>query len=237
MTMTRVFVDFGHNGKASFKPWLVVFVMCTLTQSVIGHCVCRNKPLSQCSFTNCMGQSETTLYLSDRHLSGKVPASLGSFKELTSLDLASNQLSGKVPASLGSLNKLTHLDLSNNPRLGGVVPAFWCVSPHFDFTNTLIAKTCFGTAFVIYSVGIVVAILAATFVVVLILRCREHYANSERAVTTTNSNSERAPALDARVSTTRVELSTSTTTVPVAMAVAETYRTPAEAAAALSQIP
>jgi len=61
------------------------------------------------------------LNLFNNQLSGSIPPELGSLSNLTFLYLFDNQLSGSIPAALGNLNSLKHLWLSNN-QLSGEVP-------------------------------------------------------------------------------------------------------------------
>ena len=72
----------------------------------------------------------TTLNMSDRSLTGTIPAELGALTGLTQLYLYDNQLSGAIPAELGNLTNLTELRLDNNRHarypnvvLSGPVPA------------------------------------------------------------------------------------------------------------------
>ena len=62
------------------------------------------------------------LWLSENQLSGEIPAELGSLTKLERLDLKGNRLSGEIPGELGSLSDLEWLDLSSN-QLGGKMPA------------------------------------------------------------------------------------------------------------------
>jgi len=63
----------------------------------------------------------TTLLLVGNHLSGNIPSSIGNLVRLTSLYLAENRLGGNIPASIGNLVKLDALFLDNN-RLSGAIP-------------------------------------------------------------------------------------------------------------------
>ena len=63
----------------------------------------------------------TELILWDNHLSGSIPAEIGSLSALTRLSLQYNHLSGSIPATIGNLNTLKTLTLNNN-RLSGIIP-------------------------------------------------------------------------------------------------------------------
>ena len=67
-------------------------------------------------------QRVTDLYLTNKGLTGTIPAVLGNLAKLESLDLQSNQLSGEILPQLGNLANLTGLYLSGN-RLSGEIPA------------------------------------------------------------------------------------------------------------------
>ena len=64
----------------------------------------------------------TGLDLSDRQLTGRIPAELSKLPYLTKLRLSGNQLTGRIPAELGSLSYLTALWLNDN-QLAGEIPA------------------------------------------------------------------------------------------------------------------
>jgi len=61
------------------------------------------------------------IYLGENHLTGTLPAALGSLSNLRYLNLFNNQLSGSIPPELGSLSNLTDLDLGGN-QLSGSIP-------------------------------------------------------------------------------------------------------------------
>ncbi|GJX09322.1 leucine-rich repeat protein [Tanacetum coccineum] len=61
------------------------------------------------------------LNLSNNHLIGSIPNSIGNMKALSSLDFSGNQLTGPIPPSIGALSFLSHLNLSHN-NLSGQIP-------------------------------------------------------------------------------------------------------------------
>ena len=63
----------------------------------------------------------TFLDLSNKQLSGKIPASLGALEALKLLNISYNKLSGKIPESFGDIKNLESLDLSHN-QLSGSIP-------------------------------------------------------------------------------------------------------------------
>ena len=63
----------------------------------------------------------TELRLSEKGLSGEIPAELGGLSKLVELVLWGNELSGTIPAELGSLANLEELWLSEN-QLTGTIP-------------------------------------------------------------------------------------------------------------------
>ena len=69
----------------------------------------------------CSSGSVTRLLLSDNHLNGNMPSSLGDLSNLQELDLANNQLSENIPVELENLVNLHGLALSNN-QLSGSIP-------------------------------------------------------------------------------------------------------------------
>ncbi|KAK3423610.1 hypothetical protein EUGRSUZ_F00291, partial [Eucalyptus grandis] len=68
-------------------------------------------------------KSLESLTLSFTSISGKIPDSIGGFKNLKTLDLRNCTLIGSIPSSLMNLTKLTSLDLSRN-ELTGHIPSF-----------------------------------------------------------------------------------------------------------------
>ena len=70
----------------------------------------------------CNANHVTGLYLSYNHLTGSIPAAVGSLPYLEVLELAGNELSGNLPPELGNLNNLYYLWLSYN-QLGGSIPS------------------------------------------------------------------------------------------------------------------
>ncbi len=68
-----------------------------------------------------LGKRVTILDLTNRRLTGTIPAELSRLRALMELRLADNQLTGKVPVSLWNLNKLETLWLHQN-QLTGEIP-------------------------------------------------------------------------------------------------------------------
>ncbi|GLJ09896.1 hypothetical protein SUGI_0117910 [Cryptomeria japonica] len=68
-------------------------------------------------------QFVTVIDLAGNHLSGEIPASLGSCVELLQLNLSNIQFSGRISQTLGTLITLTNLDLSFN-NLSGPIPSY-----------------------------------------------------------------------------------------------------------------
>ena len=63
----------------------------------------------------------TSIDLSEKRLSGSIPAALGHLPRLERLSLSGNRLSGSIPPELGQLKRLTELILMDN-RLAGTIP-------------------------------------------------------------------------------------------------------------------
>ena len=64
------------------------------------------------------------LSLSNNHLSGPIPSSLGSLANLRALTLGWNELSGTIPPALGNLANLKELYLSSNQLSGSLPTSF-----------------------------------------------------------------------------------------------------------------
>ena len=79
-------------------------------------------PISQWDGVTVSRSRVTSLWLSDKKLTGRIPAELGSLSALQQLNLYDNQLRGSIPAQLGNLSNLQRLDLNNN-QLTGSIPA------------------------------------------------------------------------------------------------------------------
>ena len=60
------------------------------------------------------------LLLTDKELTGTIPASFGGLVDLQSLDLDENQLTGTIPAELGNMSSLSQLHLLDNQLSGGI---------------------------------------------------------------------------------------------------------------------
>nr|DAD29673.1 TPA_asm: hypothetical protein HUJ06_031141 [Nelumbo nucifera] len=61
------------------------------------------------------------LNLSRNHFTGKIPETIASLHELSSLDVSNNQLSGAIPSIMSTMASLSYLNLSNN-NLSGSIP-------------------------------------------------------------------------------------------------------------------
>ena len=66
------------------------------------------------------GGTSLGINLSENHLVGTLPASIGTLTSLVSLNLHTNQLSGTLPAELGNLTNLTVLHLYENAFTGSL---------------------------------------------------------------------------------------------------------------------
>ena len=65
--------------------------------------------------------ANTIFDLSNNHLTGEIPISIGSMSILRLLNLSGNQLEGKIPACLSRISTLEQLDLAKN-KLSGAIP-------------------------------------------------------------------------------------------------------------------
>ena len=72
----------------------------------------------------------TQVRLSNKGLSGTLPAALGELSALTAFDLSRNSLTGSIPAELGLLHNLTELRLSGNTLTGCIPVALKDVTTH-----------------------------------------------------------------------------------------------------------
>ena len=63
-----------------------------------------------------------TLRIAGNGIAGSIPSSLGNLENLQELGLQENRLTGSIPSSLGNLSNLEHLWLSDN-RLSGAIPS------------------------------------------------------------------------------------------------------------------
>jgi len=71
---------------------------------------------------SCSADHVTGINLFSNHLTGSIPATLGSLNSLILLALDDNQLTGSIPTELGSLSNLQTLKLSVN-NLAGSIPS------------------------------------------------------------------------------------------------------------------
>ncbi|OIW20190.1 hypothetical protein TanjilG_06591 [Lupinus angustifolius] len=69
----------------------------------------------------CKNHSLERLDLSNNHITGKLPLSLGKFNNLYHLDLSYNSLWGSIPASIANLSKINYLNLQDN-LMNGTIP-------------------------------------------------------------------------------------------------------------------
>lgn len=90
---------------------------CTaLTSLWIADTNLRRIPLNDADFSNCTRLEG--LHIFGCNLSGYIPDSIGSLKELKRLSLADNELHGQIPKSIADLTKLTKLRLYNTSLIG-----------------------------------------------------------------------------------------------------------------------
>jgi Leucine-rich repeat (LRR) protein len=86
----------------------------------------KGAPGTECTWygvgCNTAGDTVTTLSLERNHLSGALPAAIGSFPGLTDLYLQDNHLTGAVPPAIGSLANLRILSLDSNQFSGPLPP-------------------------------------------------------------------------------------------------------------------
>ena len=82
----------------------------------------KNHAITSWEGVNTLGGQVTSLSLSGKSLTGRIPATLGNLTKLLSLDLSSNSLTGPIPSTLGNLTKVGTLDLSSN-GLTGPIPS------------------------------------------------------------------------------------------------------------------
>ncbi|PQQ03345.1 LRR receptor-like serine/threonine-protein kinase EFR [Prunus yedoensis var. nudiflora] len=84
-----------------------------------------NKLRGYIPYQLCQLDNLTYLYLgvdlSNNHLSGVIPSTIGSLRDLATLSLANNNLQGPVPSSFHNLLSLSLSDLSRN-NVSGVIP-------------------------------------------------------------------------------------------------------------------
>jgi Leucine-rich repeat (LRR) protein len=81
-----------------------------------------NTPVSDWQGVTVENNTVTGLSLLFNNISGTLPESLGTLKNLRILELSFNKLSGELPASLGNLDKLEMLAFNGN-ELTGNIPA------------------------------------------------------------------------------------------------------------------
>ncbi|GMI68741.1 BARELY ANY MERISTEM 1 [Hibiscus trionum] len=75
-------------------------------------------PVTNSSISVTLGQ----ISLSNNHLSGPLPASVGYFSGVQKLLLDGNKFSGGIPAEIGNLQQLSKMDFSHNKFSGPVAP-------------------------------------------------------------------------------------------------------------------
>lgn len=71
---------------------------------------------------NDAGTNVTSISLLENHLTGSIPASIGTFTALTYLDVSANALTGTIPAEIGNLTKIDELLLYENKFTGAIPP-------------------------------------------------------------------------------------------------------------------
>merc|ERR1719362_2192983 len=94
------------------------FLVAVLALSSVRACniaACHDCHLSDCDLILC----SPVIDLSNRRLTGIIPARIGSLFITNQLDLSGNQLTGTIPGLLGQLI-LSQLDLSNNTLTGKI---------------------------------------------------------------------------------------------------------------------
>jgi Leucine-rich repeat (LRR) protein len=84
------------------------------------------------------------LNLSDNHLSGSIPSTVGSMASLSVLELAENELTSHIPSEIGKLTKLDHIFLQKN-NLEGQMPNEVCsLRTDHSYGLTLLWADCNG---------------------------------------------------------------------------------------------
>ena len=84
------------------------------------------------------------LTLSDNHLTGPIPSSVGSLSNLNVLELSENKLTSHIPSEIGLLKKLDHLFLQTN-NLEGQMPNEICsLRTDHSFGLSLLWTDCNG---------------------------------------------------------------------------------------------
>ncbi|XP_076941369.1 receptor-like protein EIX2 [Bidens hawaiensis] len=73
------------------------------------------------NFFECKSPALESLFMSNTHMAGTIPQSIGHLSFLRTLDLSANQIYGSIPFSIKRLSSLEVLDLSQN-QLNGSLP-------------------------------------------------------------------------------------------------------------------
>lgn len=106
-----------------------------------------------------------SLELSNSHLQGEIPASLGTMENLFILDLKKNGLSGEIPQSLAGLPSIGLLFLYDNMLVGEIPPALGNLSSllHLDLMKNMLSRVPFLHLWAAYPVYPGSALLTITW--------------------------------------------------------------------------
>ncbi|KAJ1396841.1 Serine-threonine/tyrosine-protein kinase, catalytic domain [Sesbania bispinosa] len=114
--LSLTFNSLGHNSMKDLE-FLKSLTNCkTILEGMIPASFGKFQKMQVGSLTNIDG-----LDLSENHLSGNLPGTIGKCMSLEYLYLQGNSFNGSIPSSLASLKGLQELDLSRN-RLSGSIP-------------------------------------------------------------------------------------------------------------------